>query len=75
MLNPYIRAQSAHYDDTKPIVMTCYVSLFGVRAVLSQIIADALEPPIAYAYLSLRPAGGNYLHLNKEALAIIFGGY
>ena len=46
----------AHYDDTKPIVMACDASPFGVGAVLSQILTDGLEHSIAYASHSLSPA-------------------
>ena len=63
----------AHFDDTKPIVMACDASPFGVGAVLSQIVDDGLEHPVAYASRSLSPAEHNYSHLDKEALAIIFG--
>ena len=69
-MNPHTLA---HYDDTKPIVMACDASPFGVGAVLSQVLADGLEHPIAYASRSLSPAERNYSHLDKEALAIIFG--
>ena len=53
--------------------MACDASPFRVGAVLSQVLADGLEHPIAYASRSLSPAKQNYSHLNKEALAIIFG--
>ena len=71
LLNPHTLAQ---YDDTKPIsYIACDASLFGVRAVLSQILADGLEYPIAYSSHSLSSAEWNYSHLDKEALATIFG--
>ena len=63
----------AHFDDTKPIVMACDASPFGVGAILSQIQSDGSEHPVAYASRSLSPAEQNYSHLDKEALAIIFG--
>ena len=37
LLSPQILA---HFDDTKPIVMACNASPFGVGAILSQIQAD-----------------------------------
>ena len=67
MLNPHTLA---HYDDTKPIVMACDVSLFGVGAVLSQILADGLEHPTAYASCSLSPAERNYSHLFNESKSV-----
>ena len=63
----------AHFDDTKPIVMACDASPFGVGAILSQIQSDESEHPVAYASRLLSPAEQNYSHLDKEALAIIFG--
>ena len=63
----------AHFDDTKPIVMACDASPFGVGAILLQIQADESEHPVAYASRSLSPVEQNYSHLDKEALAIIFG--
>ena len=59
LLNPHTLA---HYDDTKPIVVACDALPFGVGAVLSQVLADGLEHPIAYASRSLSPAERNYSH-------------
>ena len=70
LLSPQILA---HFDDTKPIVLACDASPFGVGAILSQIQADGSEHPVAYASRSLSPAEQNYSHLDKEALAIVFG--
>ena len=70
LLSPQILA---HFDDTKPIIMACDASPFGVGAILSQILADGSEHPVAYTSRSLSPAEKNYSHLYKEALAIIFG--
>ena len=70
LLSPQILA---HFDDTKPIIMACDASPFGVGAILSHILADGSEHPVAYASRSLSPAERNYSHLDKEALAIIFG--
>jgi len=63
----------AHFDDSKPIVLSCDASPFGVGAVLSQILDDGLEHPVAFASRSLSKAERNYAHIDKEALAIIFG--
>ena len=65
LLSPQILA---HFDDTKPIVMACDASPFGVGAILPQIQADGSEHHVAYASHLLSPAA----HLGKEALAIIF---
>ena len=63
----------AHFDDTKPIVLACDASPFGLGAVLSQIFDDGSEHPVAFASRSLSRAERNYAHIDKEALAIIFG--
>ena len=65
----------AHFDDTKPIVMVCDASRspFGVGTILSQIQLDGSEHPVTYASHLLSSAEQNYSHLDKEALAIIFG--
>lgn len=58
-----------HYDETKPLVLACY----GLRAVLSHIMEDGQERPVAYASRTLSPVEKNYAQLEKEGLAIIFG--
>ena len=62
----------AHYDPNLPVHLACDASQYGVGAVLSHIMLDGSEKPIAYASRSLATAE-NYSQLDKEALAIIFG--
>ena len=58
LLSPQVLA---HFDDTKPIVLACdAASSFGVGAVLSQILDDGLEHPVAFASCSLSQAKHNY---------------
>ena len=45
-----------HYDTDKPLILTCDASPWGVGAVLSQLLEDGCEHPVAYASRSLAPA-------------------
>ncbi len=62
-----------HFDPKREIVISCDASPYGVGAVLSHVMADGSERPIAYYSRSLATAthSWNYSQLDKEALAII----
>lgn len=62
-----------HFDQTKELILACDASPYGVGAVLSQIMEDKMEHPVAFASRTLSSAEGNYSQLDKEALSIIFG--
>ena len=61
-----------HYDTTKPLLLACDASDYGIGAVLSHIGDDSQERPVAYASRTLSSAEKHYSQLEKEALAIVF---
>ena len=62
-----------HFDDQLPLILECDASPYGLGAVLSHQMPDGSERPVCFASRTLTKAEQNYSHLDKEALAIIFG--
>ena len=62
-----------HYSPHLPIYLACDASPVGIRAVLSHILPDSSERPVAYASGTLVPAERNYSQFEREALSIMFG--
>lgn len=60
------------YDPKKPLGLVCDASPYGVGAVLFHVV-NGEERPIAYASRTLSKAESGYAHIEKEALAVIFG--
>lgn len=63
----------AHYDESKPLILSCDASPYGVGAVLSQPTDHGQEAPVAFASRTLGSAERNYSQLDKEGLAVVFG--
>ena len=45
-----------HYDDSKPLVLTCDASPYGIGAILSHTMEDGTGRPVAYASQTLTVA-------------------
>ena len=55
-----------HYDDSIQLVPACDASPWGLGAVLSHIMPDGVERPVAYSSRTLTTAEKNYSQLEKE---------
>ena len=60
-----------HYDPSKPIVILCDASSYGVGAVLCNVV-DGIEKPVFFISSTLSEAEKNYPNLHREALCLVF---
>ncbi len=61
-----------HYDPGKPLTVACDASPFGIGCVLSHVMENGEERPVAYASRTLNSAEKNYAQLEKEALSLVY---
>ena len=65
----------AHFDPTKPIVLTTDASPYGLGAALSHKVMSNGKTrlqPVAYASASLKPTEKGYAQIDREGLAIFW---
>ena len=62
-----------HFDPNLPVHMAGDASQYGIGAVISHIMPDGTERPIAYSSRTLTSHEKQYAQVEKEALSLIFG--
>ncbi len=61
-----------HYNPSLQIKVAGDASAYGLGVVLSHVMADSSERPVAFALRALTSSEQNYAQVEKEALALIF---
>ena len=62
-----------HYNPELPIKLAGEVSAYSRGAIISHVMPDNTERPIAFASRTLLPSEQKYSQVEKEALSLIFG--
>ena len=61
-----------HYDPNLPVTLACDASSYGLGCVISHVLPNGEEKPIAFASRTLNKAEKKYSQIDKEALAIVW---
>lgn len=62
-----------HFNPSLALQLACDACPYGVGAVISYVMPNGEEKPIAFASRTLNKAEFNYAQLEREALSIVFG--
>ena len=62
-----------HYDGNRELRLACDASSCGIGAVISHVMDNGQERPIAYASRTLSSSERNYAQIEPEALSTVFG--
>ena len=62
-----------HFDPALPVRLACDASPTGIGAVLSPVMPDGSERPVAFASRSLTKTECKYAQIDKEALSNVWG--
>ena len=62
-----------HYDVNRELRLACDASAYGSGAVISHVMPDGQERPVAFASRTLSASERNYAQIEREALSLIYG--